>query len=463
MNLEENAKRLKPGLVFRIFRAYVRFFHNVCFYRKSYTVNKKNVPVNGTPLMIVSNHQNCLNDPLGILFSFRKRKANFIARADVFNHPVANKFLRFIGLLPAFRMEYEGEGALGNNNETFEAAGRELIGGRTVIIYPEAGHQDKRWLGDFSLGYLRLAFEAAEKDNFQTDILLLPSCNHYSNYFSIQEDIMIKYGTPISLAPYYELYRSKPRTAQREVNKLVREQIRSLMLDITDLDNYDAIDYIRNTYGKKYAHEKGYDPRYLPAKLLSDKQLVEELDDLKTKDKAAAAKLYEKVLKLKQGTLSLNIRDWNFDKQSSVLSLLGKAVLYVLLFPLFLFALIPNIIIFLSPRLINRKVKDVMFHGSFNFGLGILVTIPILYPLCFALCWVMTNSFWIALLYLFTLPFLGLFAWYYRKSFIKWKSEIKFRRFRKKTVLQDLVKIREEVFLFLDKELTEKITIKQVG
>jgi len=260
MDINENAGRLKPGLGFKVFRSYVGFFHDVVYCKKTYGINLENIPANGTPLMIVSNHQNCLNDPLGILFVLGKRKANFLARADVFELPAADKFMRFIGLLPAFRLNYEGEDALGNNNETFDAAGRELMRGRTVVIYPEAGHQDKRWLGEFSLGYLKLAFEAAGKENFQHDILILPSCNHYSNYFSMQEELLTKFGTPISLAPYYELYKEKPRTAQREVNKLVRDQIDSLMLNITDLENYDALDYLRGTYGKKYAEKKGFKP-----------------------------------------------------------------------------------------------------------------------------------------------------------------------------------------------------------
>ncbi len=457
MNINENAEKLKPGLAFKMFRSYVRFFHDKIFYRKTYTVNQENIPVNGTPVMIVSNHQNCLNDPLGILFALGKRKANFIARADVFKHPVANKFLRFIGLLPAFRLDYEGEAALGNNNETFEAAGKELMKGRSVIIYPEAGHQDKRWLGEFSLGYLRLAFGAAEKAGFQDDILILPSCNHYSNYFSIQEELVIKFGTPISLAPYYELYKTKPRTAQREVNRLVREQIEQLMLNITDLENYEALDYLRNTYGAKYAKKRGFKSGLLPDRLLSDKAFIADMADLKEKEESKTEALFRKVLKLKEETLKFNIRDWNFDGKFSIFSILLRALLYIVLFPLFIFSLIPNIIIFLAPRLINRKLKDKMFYGSFNFGLSVLATIPLFYTLAFALCRIISGSFWIAMIYLFTLPFIGLFAWNYRKTFIKWRSEIRFRKLLKSGKIQDLIQLRKEIFSCLDIELKSSI------
>jgi 1-acyl-sn-glycerol-3-phosphate acyltransferase len=417
-------------------------------------VNLENIPADGTPLMIVSNHQNCLNDPLGILFALKDRKANFLARADVFKHPVANKFLRFIGLLPAFRMNFEGEAALGKNDETFSAAGKELMNGRTVVIYPEAGHQDKRWLGDFSLGYLRLAFGAAEKNNFEQDIFILPSCNHYSNYFIMQEELLTKYGKPISLAPYYELYKTKPRTVQREVNKLVREQISDLMLDVTDLENYEALDYLRAIYGKKYAERKGLNPDFLPDKLISDKAFMAEMETLNEKEGACIKELFRQTLDLKKATLNLKIRDWNFEKKFSVASILARGTAFLLLLPLFLVSLMPNILIFSAPELINRtKVTDKMFYGSIRIGLSVLFTIPVFYSLFFALCWIITGMFWIALIYLLILPFLGLFAWHYRKAFIKWKSEIRFHRLDKQGKMRKLPFLRKTIYSFLDENL----------
>jgi len=455
MSKNENIKKLKAGLFFKAFRMYVRFFHNVIFYRRRYVINKENVPANGTPLMIVSNHQNCMNDPLAIVYSF-KRKANFITRADIFQvHRWINKFWRFVGLLPAFRLDYEGEDTLEKNAKTFDDAGHELLSGRTVIIYPEAGHQDKRWLGTFSFGYTKLAFGAAEKGNFQTDILILPSCNHYSNYFSMQEDILIKYGTPISLAPFYELYQSKPRTAQRQVNELVRSQINELMLNIDDLENYDAIDYLRcSCYGAYYARRKGLDPASLPDKLTADKALAAEILALKEKEGDAMQGLFRKLLELKEKTLGFKIRDWNFEKKFSLASLFGRGFLYVLLFPLFLLSLIPNILVFLAPKPILWRFTDKMFYSTINLGVSVMITIPILYSIFTALCWMLTHNIWITLAYLLSLPFLGLFAWYYRKTFIKWKSEIRFYRLRKKGKLKEAFKLRDEIIAFLNKKLT---------
>jgi len=234
--LEKKAKiHRQGGIAYRMFKSYIRFFHDRIYYRRTYSLNTENMPPAGAPLMIVSNHQNCLNDPLGILMSIRDRKPYFIMRADVFAyHPLLNKFFRSIGLLPAFRIDYEGEDALQKNKDTFLISEYELVNGSSLMMFPEAGHQNKRWLGDFSYGYTKMVFEAAALDHFQTEIFILPSCNHYSDYFQIQEQMLIKYGVPISVKPFYKLYQTKPRTAQRQVSALVRKQIEDLMLDIRD-------------------------------------------------------------------------------------------------------------------------------------------------------------------------------------------------------------------------------------
>ena len=219
-------------LFLKAFRSYLQFVNSGLYFRKEHVIGLENVPANGTPVVIVANHQNCLNDPLCVCLKLTDRRMNFLARANVFKNPIFNKALRAMGLLPAYRMGYEGLAAVRNNQATFEDAGQSLKDGETVMLYPEAGHQDKRWLGTFKLGYLRIAFAAAENMDFEQDIMVLPSCNHYSNYFHARTDMLIKFGKPISLKPYYESYKEAPRETMVEVNKIVREAIKEMMLHI---------------------------------------------------------------------------------------------------------------------------------------------------------------------------------------------------------------------------------------
>jgi 1-acyl-sn-glycerol-3-phosphate acyltransferase len=387
----------------------------------------ENVPPDGTPVLIVSNHQNCLNDPLAVLFTFRDRKLNVLTRADVFAvHPVINFLLRKMGLLPAYRLDFEGEESLAKNKESFYISEKELVSGRTILMYPESGHQDKRWLGDFSFGYTKMAFEAAEIDDFRTEIFILPACNHYSAYFDIQTDVLVKFGTPVSIKPYYELYKSKPRTAQRQVNVVVRKQIEEMMLNITDLDNYRAIDFLRDTYGRKYAAEHGYKAGYLPDKLLSDRAFFEVLDDAKSKDGALVQQIYDDALRLEDELKRLNIRDEQFDRVPGRGVIAASVIALLLLLPVWLFSLWPNIIVYKAPELVTRRMKDKMFQNSFLFGMSVLITIPVLYTLTFVLAWMYVNVI-AAAVYVLLLPYFGLFAWYYRKHVVRTLQDVRFR------------------------------------
>ena len=410
----ETEKKEKPGCLYHLFKAYVRFLHNKIFYKKTYQINTEAVPADGTPCLIVSNHQNCMNDPLGLVTSMTDRKLNVITRADVFMvSPVANKFLRSIGLLPAFRLDYEGEKALDKNNETFRQSEQALIDGATVLMYPEAGHQDKRWLGTFSFGYTKMAFEAAELTNFEKEVFILPACNHYSHYFGMQNRMLVKFGTPISLQPYYELYKTKPRTAQREVNKLVREQISGLMLDIRDLDNYDAIDFIRTTYGVDYAKKQGVNPDNLPEHLLTDKDLVARLDEAKAQHTEAVEALYQDALTLKQGIAQAGITDAHLKAAVNPVTLGFKLLTLLMLLPLWIFSWWPSMLVYWIPMSIFKaKMKDPMFEGTLLFGSAVLFTLP-LFSLITLLV-VGLNSGWLtALVYVVLFPLIMLFSWKY--------------------------------------------------
>lgn len=447
----KDAKSGKQGIGYRLLKLYLRFIHNHLYYRRVYWLGRENIPEK-CPLLIVSDHQNGLADPLGILMSVRSRKnrkIRLIARADVFK-PALKRIMDWVGVLPAFRLSFDGEESLINNADTFGIAEEELLNDGTVVIYPEAGHQDKRWLGKFSHGYLRIIFEAAEKSNFEKEIFILPSCNHYSDYFKLREEMLIKYGNPISAKPYYELYKTKPRTAQRQLNAVVWQQVSELMLNITDLDNYDAVDYLRNTYGIRYAKAKGLSPSKLPEKLLADKLLFAELDEQKAANGEEVNAIYRNIRMLERETKQQKIADRDFDRKSNLTVLFLEGLLLLALLPLFIFACIPNILTLHIPKLLTSKIEDKWQHSGINFALNALATIPISYIIAFLTMLFITESALISLTYFVNLPFLGIFAWHYGKYFKNWTGKLRFRKLWKNGKLNSLATLRLNTYKRLD-------------
>ena len=439
------------SLFIKAFRAYLQFVNSGLYFKKEHVLGLENVPVNGTPTIIVSNHQNCLNDPLCVCLQLTDRRMNFLARANVFNIPIFNKALRAMGLLPAYRMGYEGLAHVRRNSETFEDAGNALMDGETVMLYPEAGHQDKRWLGTFKLGYLRIAFAAAEKMEFKEDVIILPSCNHYSNYFHARTEMLIKFGKPISLKPYYERYQEEPRATMMEINAVVREAIKEMMLHVEDIEHYDQIDWLReNEYGKKYAREHGFKFNYLPSRLLSDQALVNALQQASEEHPEEMESIYQDTAEVIKGINELNIRDWLFRRKPRVISAALRGLALLALLPLFVVSIIPTALLFILPEIFLKKmIKDQMFISTFRLAVSALITIPLCMLVPAALLWIFVG-FWWALGYFVAFPFMFLLAWNYMRLFMKFLGTCRFVNRKNRPKIKEIHKKRLSIFNRLD-------------
>ena len=446
-----NMNKEKLPAPYRWLKSYIRLMVEKVYYRQTFYLNKEQVLADGTPLLIVSDHQNSLNDALGILLSICDRMVHFIVRADVFAlSPLADKFLRSIGLLPAFRLNWEGEQALSSNGATFRDSEKALLDGSTVVIYPEAGHQDKHWLGTFSYGYTKMAFDAAEMGGFEKEVFILPSCNHYSGYRGLRTDMLIKYGTPISLKPYYELYRTKPRMAQRKVNALVREQIKGMMLSIDDVENYEAIDYIRqSSYGRGFAKSTGLDPDNLPQKLDSDKRLVAALAEAKAAAHDKVNAVYSDVKSFISDTRASGLDDSVIDHNMSKGEMLTEAAVMLLLLPLAVFALWPSAFCWLIPKHFSDKAEDKMFSGTFLIALNVLFLFPVFGLITFIVTW-MKASLVAAVLYVALIPLLCLFEWTYAGWIRELVQNVRAQKAEKTGVLESLRRRKAALYKSID-------------
>ena len=440
------------SLFLKAFRRWLQFVNSGLYFKKEHLLGLENVPVNGTPTVIVANHQNCLNDPLCVCLQLTDRRMNFLARANVFKNPVFNKALRAMGLLPAYRMGHEGLSQVRKNSETFVDVGKALTDGETLMLYPEAGHQDKRWLGTFKLGYLRIAFSAAEQMEFKQDIMILPSCNHYSNYFHARTEMLIKFGEPISLKPYYEEFQAEPRATMMKINSIIRERIKEMMLHVEDLEHYDQIDWLReHEFGRKYAIEHGYKFHYLPSRLLSDQKLVNDLQNATEAHPEEMDEIYNDVQTLKDGMKALNIRDWLFRHNPRWGAALLRGLGLLLLLPLFIVSIIPTALLFIVPELFLKKlIKDQMFVSTFRVAVSALITVPLCLIVPVVLLWIFC-SFWWALGYMIAFPFMFLLAWNYLRLFMKFIGTCNFVAPKNKDKVKELRKLRSSIFSRLEK------------
>lgn len=378
------------------------------------------MPKDGSPTVLVQNHQNCLIDPLGLVFALSDRKPRFLARASVFSNPLLGKIFRNLGMLPTYRAKVDGVKGVAKNKGTLEEVAKSLLCGETVCLYPEGQHQKKRWLGAFSQAYLKMAFGAAEEAGFEREVYVMPTAHHYSHYRLPREDMMVIFGEPVALSPYYEEYKVDPRGVMSKVNDIVRGQIKNLMLNIEDLDHYSAIDFLREGgFGKEYAQKLSLNPNNLPEKLESDKRLVAALAKATEENPEQMEELYGECDSVARKMHKMGLGEWLFEKERSLGGFVLGVVAMLLLFPLFASSIGATWFVFLLPVLINHFfVKDKQFKGSINLAATLLVTYPLcgVVPVVVMLC----KAMWLSALgWLVAFPLMTIFAYHYMRWAVK--------------------------------------------
>ena len=451
---------MKKRYAYRIFKRYVRFFMDHLLFRRHYVLGKENMPKQGDHCIIPANHQHPAIDPVSTVLCFPQPVHPYIlAFGTIFTwNDWINKFWDWVGMLPAFRMDYEGvEEALKRTKWVVDVASTKMVEGYPVMLFPEANHHEESFQRQWTQGFLEIAFTTAEKLGYEQDVKVVPLGLHFSQFYGIQGEYIHNFGEPFSLKPYYEQYKQKPRTTVRQLTPVLREQLKKLMLCTEDMEHHDLYDFLRRTNSEEaFAKELGLNINKLPERLECDQKFWAALED-GLANKADGPKVVEELdatwREIRAEEKKLRLREHAAEKKRmSVPAIIGSALVQLALLPLWLVSLFPGAIFYFVPPTLMPGKED-RYYRIYTVTMQFCITLLVLLPLCalatllvLGLVW---GWWWQAVVWIVLWYPMMLFAWYEGLWMRRTKEQITLRCHKKDAL--KLLALYKKLYNLVDK------------
>lgn len=437
----------KHSRIYAILLNLMNFAHNYIFYDEVVIVGEENIPIKGDPCFAISNHQNGLMDPLAKLNMFKdQRQPVFIARGDIFKKDTIAKLLKFVKILPTFRTRDGDRSDIRRNNDTFSTAGGVLSRGGTVILYPEAQHQHGRYLGDFKKGFPRICFAAEELSNYNLHLKILPVCLHYTNYERIGAKLLIIIGKPFTFEEFYEIHKTEPNHAFQKLNEKTRAILKEMVMDISDQEHYYQYDTLRLMISNHRLSSLKNSFNYYQ-NFIEEKKVIEEIDLLKVHNPGKFRDLIDKTEQYQQGLKKMKLRDWLIHSNTTWFSSILKDVGLFLLIPFFIFSILNNGVVYFTPELLVKKLKDRQLFSTIRFALGFLLAL-VWYLLLFIIVWIFSKSVLVACIWTIVSILFFKLIYHWQKEAVKLFHSYRYLLLNRSKEVQNLKQLKTEIIDF---------------
>ncbi len=442
----------KWSLGYWCLKQYIRFIDWI-IHHKTILIGEENIPKN-KPILFAPNHQNALSDPMAILLHTRFQPV-WLARADIFKNRIISLILRFLKIMPVYRMR-DGKDQLSKNDKTFTDSIKVLENNFALALFPEAAHSGKRQMLLHKKAVPRIVFMAEEKAKNNLDIHIVPTGIYYSSYWKFNRTVIVNFGNPILVNDFLEEYQANPASATISLREAIFSAIEPLTINIKSKKFYDEFELIREIYGKRFLKRQRKKETLLN-RFKTDQKLTQRLDELGIEQLGEIENILAEVKSYHTLVRKNGLRNWLVENPKNNFLKIGANKLGLTLsLPIFLYGFLFNVIPFFAIDIVVRKkVKDKSFYSTFFLGLGML-----LFPLVYLLqLWAVSSflhSFWIKLLFLFSLPIAGkiAFRWYILLLKTIGRGRLFLIQTFNKTAWTKLQNQKEQLFEKLDKILS---------
>lgn len=346
-------------------------YHTKKGFKRYKVMGMENIPKDGA-CVFGSNHCSALVDALVLLATDRQKKV-FIARADIFNNPKTAKILRWLRILPIFRMR-DGIGSVRDKNgEIIEQAADVIHDEVPLYLFPEATHRTKHSLRQLSKGIFHIALAANSKFGHEKPVYIVPVGLEYGDYFRYRSTVLVTYGKPINVTEFMKEHEGENEAVIINMLKeTMSERMASLISYVPDNEDYDAIWELTKT-------RAGKRPCNLKKRLDINKENIAKILEFKEKEPEQAKELFEKTNEIAKQRNEKKISVLSMARKASFWRVLWKTLLVVLGLPFYAAAAIATCPIWIVDALILKNLKDAAFRNTVNVCVEI-----VLHPLLMA-------------------------------------------------------------------------------
>ena len=333
-------------------------------YRRFEVHGQENLPKDGA-LIFGINHSNTLMDALAVLVTSHHKKV-FMARGDIFSNPVIAKILRFLRILPLYRIR-NGVAAVRNNSDSMEQAVDVVHDRVGLYMFPEGRHRTKHSLLQLSKGIFHIAMDSNKEFGGERPIYIVPVGIEYGDYFRYRSTCMVNFGEAINVTDFIKNSTEENEAVlMNQLRDMLSERISKLITFIPDDENYDAKWEIVKMKNEKRAGG-------LYQKMLRNRATVEKIEQYQESHPEEAKALFAKVTRFAEHRKKKKISVTSTAKKYPLLNSLWKILLTVLGLPYFIASSVANIIILVPVLVLKARLKDKAFSNTVCYGARLLV------------------------------------------------------------------------------------------
>jgi len=335
----------------------------------------ENIPKN-KPIILAPNHQNALTDALTIVYSYPPQPV-FLARADIFKKKIIIAILTFLKIMPVFRIR-DGFDSLAKNDKTFDACTRILKNNKTLSLFPEAAHNGKKSMLPHKKAIPRIAFLAGEQTNFSLDLYIVPVGINYSHYYKFRSNLVIRYGKPIAVKEYFDIYRNDSEiAATNALRDRIYLELEKVCVNVPDKGLYEAYVQFFELFERDVCNKLMKKPSTLNL-FKTEQYLIDKLSPILNPNSSEKVDIAGNLLQYGKLKKKLKISETSVQKGEIRT---GEIISTFLLFLVTLPVTIPGFIFygwlyFVTNYSFRGYIKDSQFYSSFSYGLT-LVLLPV--------------------------------------------------------------------------------------